>query len=159
MDLSGPTLQQVKESPNAWLSYALDTDTLIEGDVTEDRLKVASFGQIGNNGLFLVKMRLEGVDIGDGATSENLLRIFAVEGAEKLEKAAFSVKNVVVYIVQPNEGMVAFIVAPRNKGASYFFRARMREDCNGDGENGVIENPWYSDGGLTEPGPYWSQIL
>lgn len=159
MGLSGSTLLQVKESPNAWLSYALDTDTLIEGEVTEDRLKVASFGQIGNNGLFLVKMRLEGVDIGDGATTENLLRIFAVEGAEKLEKAAFSVKNVVVYIVQPNEGMVAFIVAPRNKGASYFFRARMREDCNGDGENGVIENPWYSDGGLTEPGPYWGQIL
>jgi hypothetical protein len=159
MGLSGSTLLQVKESPNAWLSYALDTDTLIEGEVTEDRLKVASFRQIGNNGLFLVKMRLEGVDIGDGATTENLLRIFAVEGAEKLEKAAFSVKNVVVYIVQPNEGMVAFIVAPRNKGASYFFRARMREDCNGDGENGVIENPWYSDGGLTEPGPYWGQIL
>jgi hypothetical protein len=165
LGLSGVTLDEVKASPNAWLSYILDTSSLIEGDVTEARLKVTSFEQLGKHCFFSIKMRLEGVDVGNGATVGNILRIFAVEGSDKLEKTTFSVANVLVHSVCSKDGTIEFIVTPRTKGASSFFRACMHEDGNG----AVIVGPWYGDKepapywmqqpGVTEPGPYWMQWL
>ena len=152
--LSGVTPQQVKDSPNAWLSYALDTDKLIEGEVTESRLKVTSFKLSGENNLFSIKLKLDGVDIGDAATVENLLKIFAVEGAKELSDDSFSVDNVALKVVQINEGEVEFIVMPRVKGNSYFFRARMRDNANGVGMN--IFSDKREKVQLWEGGPYWA---
>ena len=151
--LSGITLDNVNNSPNAWLSYALNTDKLIEGEVTESRLKITSFNLSDENNLFSIKLKLDGVDVGDAAAVENLLKIFAIEGAKELSDDSFSVDNVVLDVVQPNDGDVEFVVAPRKKDAVFFFRARLR-----DASNGIGMNVFHEKVQLWEGGPYWATM-
>jgi hypothetical protein len=134
MGLSNVTLLQLKKSPNAWISYALDTDKLIEGEVSESRLKISSFEQEIEKEICSVKLHIDGVDIGNDATVENLLRVFAIEGAPELDSNLFSVTNVVLTLAQPCEGSVEFVLTTKKRD-SFFFRARMRYDSNDIGKN------------------------
>ena len=154
LGLEGVTPEQVKASPNAWLSYALVTDKLIEGEVTESRLKVTSFKLSGENNLFSIKLKIDDVDVGDAATVENLLKIFAIEGTKELSGDSFSVNNLALDVVQINEGEVEFVVTPREKGSSFFFRARMRDHINGVGMNSFFDS--HEKVQLWEGGPYWA---
>ncbi len=155
LGLEGVTREQVKASPNAWLSYALVTDKLIEGEVAESRLKVTSFKLSGENNLFSIKLKIDDVDVGDAATEENLLKIFAIEGTKELSGDSFLVDNVALEVVQINEGEVEFIVTPREKGRSFFFRARMRDNINGVGMNSFSDSDEKVQ--LWEGGPYWAR--
>jgi hypothetical protein len=154
LGLAGVHLEQVKSSPNAWLSYALDADKLIEGEVTESRLKVTSFKLSGENNLFSIQLKIDDVDVGDAATVENLLKIFAIEGTKDLSDDSFSVNNLALDVVQINEGEVEFVVTPQEKGSSFFFRARMRDNINGVGMNSFSHK--LEKVQLWEGGPYWA---
>ena len=137
LGLEGVTPQQVKGSPNAWLSYALDADVLIaaapkEGDVVIDTFESAATGEA-----FEFTVKIDGIEVGDGALEANIRKVFDIEGAEKLVSdgvselgAGFSPDNVEVNAAAPENGKVKFSVAPKVEGGekpnSFFFRVKMK---------------------------------
>jgi hypothetical protein len=149
--LKGVSFDQIKTSPNAWLSYALDLPALIEGDMSEERLKVISFEPMENN-LFTIRLGLDGADTGDNADAGNLMRSFAVEGTQSLEEDGFSVTNVAVEAALPEAGAVTFAVAPRVESDSFFFRTRLLDGKNGVNMNGCPVSFDLGDGGVLPNG-------
>ena len=139
LGLAGVTAQEVKDSPNAWLSHALDTDALItaapkEGDVIIDTLESSS-----TDGAFEFAVKIDGIAVGDDALEANIRKVFDIEGAEKLVSdgvgelgVGFSSDNVEVNAAAPENGNVKFMVTPKGGGegsrrpASFFFRVKMK---------------------------------
>ena len=132
LNLEGVTPEEVKASPNAWLSYALNTDKLIiaapkEGDVVIDTFEIAA-----TEGAFEFTVKIDGIAVGDSALEANLKKVFDVEGAETLASggAGFSSDNVEVNVVAPENGNVKFTVTPKmgngEKPDSFFFRVKMK---------------------------------
>ena len=132
LGLEGVTAQEVKESPNAWLSYALDTDALIaaapkEGDVVIDTFEIAA-----TEGAFEFTVKIDGITVGENALGANLKKVFGIEGAETLASggAGFSTDNVEVNTAAPESGNVKFTVTPKKgngeKPDSFFFRVKMK---------------------------------
>ena len=134
--LLGTSQDQVKDSPNAWLSYVLDTGSLIEGAVSDERVKVEELAVGGESGIFDVKLRIADVSIGAGATVANLLRVFAVEGTASLTDEDFSVEKVSVSFGEPDNGTISLVVTPREASSAFFVRTRLRDQLNGDRMNG-----------------------
>ena len=134
-DTSGlptPREEAVKDSPNAWLSYAMDADKLIEGEITDGDLKVEAFTLSQESGLFDMKVRVADVSIGSGALLENLARTFVLEGTQSLTED-FSVENVTVEFSESNDGAVALSVLPNESNNNAFFvrpRLRNQPDIN-----------------------------
>lgn len=128
-------LKSVKNSPNAWLSYLFDSDVLIDGAMTDGRLRIESFMPDIDSGIMGMKVRISDADIGAGATVENLLNAFAVEGTASLAED-FSVEKVAVEIGAPEDGAATLSVLPREDVNSFFVRTRLRDQVNGDRRNG-----------------------
>ena len=149
--LKGVSFDQIKHSPNAWFSYALDLPVLIEGEMSEARLKMLSFESMENN-LFTIRFGLDGVDTENSAKVENILRSFAVEGTHSLEGGIFSVTNVALEAALPKDGAVMFAVAPRVESDSFFFRTRLLDGKNGVGMNGCSVTFDLGDGGVLPNG-------
>lgn len=118
--------QGLKESSNAWLSFALDSDTLIvntpkQGDLTIDDFKSSET----SSDAFDFELSVEGIAIGDGATADNLAEVFGVEGATTLN-GEFSADNVELSFETPIEGKVKCTARPKDATAtSFFMKANM----------------------------------
>lgn len=132
LNLEGVTPEEVKASPNAWLSYALNTDKLIiaapkEGDIVIDTFEIAA-----TEGAFEFTVKIDGIEVGDNALGANLRKVFDIEGTETLANggAGFSTDNVEVNTATPESGNVKFSVTPKmgngEKPDSFFFRVRMK---------------------------------
>ena len=103
--------QQIKDSENAWLSYALDAQELIvnlpeQGDVTITSIAPVSGGVLG------LVVAVDKIKIGLFATEENLREVFGIMGSKALKGDWFDDKNVSVKSVAPQEDGVRFIVEP-----------------------------------------------
>ena len=131
----GLNLQNVKDSPNAWLSYALDADKLIEGEIADGDLRVESFTPGGEDGIFDMKVRVADASLGPAAALENLVRAFVVEGTPSLTDV-FSVEKVAVEFGEPENGAATFSILPREIGNAFFVRTRLRNHANSDRGNG-----------------------
>ena len=135
LGLEGVTPQQVKDSAYSWLSFALDTDKLIEGEIADGDLRVEAFTYGGLNGIFDMKVRVADISLGPAAALENLIRAFVVEGAPSLTDV-FSVEKVAVEFGEPDDGAVTFSILPREIGNAFFVRTRLRNQVQGEKGNG-----------------------
>ena len=133
--LSGVTLQQVKDSPVSWLSYALGCKALIAEEPKEGDLVIEGFGNGAADGKFELVASVDGVSVGDGAADANLRKVFEVEGASAIERSngienGFSADNVELSVAEPSGGKVKFTVTPKVEGGKlpdrFFFKVKMK---------------------------------
>ena len=139
LNLESVTPEQVKSSPNAWLSFALDTDALIAAAPTEGDIVIYTFESMANAGTFEFAVKLDGIEVGENALEVNLKKVFDIEGAVTLasDGAGFSSDNVEVNAAAPENGNVKFTVTPKmengelgtgngEKPNSFFFRVKIK---------------------------------
>ena len=115
LGLKDTTEAEVKQSPLSWLSYALDTDKLISSNPKEEDLKINDFKPMHNvaeDGAieFELCASIDEIKIGDGATKDNLNKIFKIWGAETLEGLMNKEtrQEVEPSTAEPSEGKVKF---------------------------------------------------
>ena len=132
LGLEGVTPDAVKASPNAWLSYALDTDALIAAAPKEGDVVIDTFESAATDGEFEFTVKLDDIEVGENALGANLRKVFDIEGAETLANggAGFSTDNVEVNTAAPESGNVKFTVTPKMEKDqmpdSFFFRVKMK---------------------------------
>lgn len=119
-------MQRVKDSPHAWLAFALDSEILIESAPVNSDLKVDKFEAQKTAHAFDFTIRIDGVRVGDGATADNLARVLGIEGAEVLDADKFAFENVDVSFRAPKDGNVLLRACPKDgRNPAFFMRARM----------------------------------
>ena len=134
LGLVGVTPEQVKSSPNTWLSFALDMDALIAAAPKEGEIVIDTFESAATDGTFEFTVKIDCITVGDNALEANIRKVFNIEGAEKLASggAGFSPDNVEVNAVVAENGNVKFTVTPKGgalgttRPASFFFRVKMK---------------------------------
>lgn len=132
LGLADVTPQKVKDSPNAWLSYALDADALIAAAPKEGDVVIDTFESAATDGAFEFTVRIDGIVVGDGALETNIRKVFDIEGAEKLDMGneRWDMSNVEVNAAASVNGNVKFTVTPKMEGGekpnSFFFRVKMK---------------------------------
>ena len=132
LGLTGVIPEQVKASPNAWLSFALDTDALITAAPKEGDVVIDTFESAATDGAFEFTVKIDGIEVGENALEANIGKVFDIEGAENLAigEAGFSPDNVEVNAAAPENGNVKFTVTPKmgngEKPKSFFFRVKMK---------------------------------
>ena len=123
---------EVKSSPNAWLSYALDADRLIAAAPKEGDIVIDTFKSTATAGAFEFTVKIDGIEVGDNAFEANIRKVFDIEGSEKLVSGdvGFCSDNVEVNASAPENGNVKFTVTPKmengEKPNSFFFRVKMK---------------------------------
>ena len=134
-DDAAAKLAATMSSPNAWLSYALDTAGLIAAEPKEGDLVIEGFGNGAADGKFELVASVDGVSVGDGAADANLRKVFEVEGASAIMRSngienGFSADNVEISAAEPSVGKVKFTVTPKVEGGktpdSFFFKVKMK---------------------------------
>lgn len=122
------TPQQVKASPQAWLSYALDADTLIAEAPQSEDVKIDEFkAETSTPGEFNLSVSVENVTIGENAKTENLAKVFGIEGATSLDGNGFSSENVGIEFGKPVDGKVKLKATPKDKSVkSFFMRVKVK---------------------------------
>ena len=122
----------MKESPNAWLSFALDANGLIAAVSKEGDVVIDAFGSATTDGSFEFTVKIDGIEVGDNALESNIRKVFDIEGAKTLVSGGvgFSSDNVEVNAAAPKNGNVKFTVTPKMEGGenpnSFFFRVKMK---------------------------------
>ena len=124
VDAKGLDHRTVKDSPHAWLSYALDADGLIEKQFKSEDLTIVSFRPLGNGSYALV-VELKGVEIGADATAENLSRVFSVEGASALKAESFTSESVNATFGVTADGKLSVVATPKSAASALFMRVCM----------------------------------
>lgn len=109
--------EAVKACPNAWLSYALNTATLIEGGLQDGDVKVEEFKPTA--GAFDLTVSIRNITVGDGATAANLTKVVSVVGGETLD--SFETGNVEIVLAAPVDGKVRLSVKPTVAAPRSFF--------------------------------------
>jgi len=122
----------VMAAPNAWVSFALGSETLLEAAPTDEDLTVEAFEpKSGEDGKFDFTVSVKDVEVGGAAQSdaqkervkENLKAVFGLEGTTSLDDGAkpFSSGNVDITFGVPEDGKVKFTAGPKDAGAKTFF--------------------------------------
>lgn len=134
LNLESVTTEEVKASPNAWLSYAFNTDKLIIAAPKEGDVVIDTFESTATEGVFELTVKIDGIAVGDNVLEANIKKVFDIEGAEKLasDGAGFSTDNVEVNAAALENGNVKFTVTPKGGAlgtthpTSFFFRVKMK---------------------------------
>ena len=122
------TPKEVKDSLNAGISYALDTDALIAAAPQEGDLTIGGFTQGSSAGVFDLSVSISGITVGDNAAAANLEKVFGVEGAGSLNESEFKEENVDIEFSKPEGGKVKIKATPKDPTAKQFFmRVRMKQ--------------------------------
>lgn len=126
----------VKSCDVAWLSYALGVDAPIGHEITSNDVHVASFGVADGGAAWSFEVEIDGVNIGGGTIADerlkaNLKKVLGLEGAARLDEAAFSSENVDFEIGTPKDGKATFTAKPRDAakgdGGAFFMRVRVNQ--------------------------------
>ena len=132
LGLEGVTREQVKASPNAWLSYAFDMEALLASAPKEGDVVIDTFESTATEGVFEFTVKIDGIAVGDNALEANIKKVFDIEGVEKIGSGGvgFSSDNVEFNAAAPVNGNVKFTVTPKmekdQKPDSFFFRVKMK---------------------------------
>jgi len=113
--------QGVMNADNAWMSYALGQDTLLDVAPTDEDLSVETFEPAAESGKFDFTVSVKDIEIGSEAVKENLKKVFGLEGASTLDGAAFSSDKVDIEFGTPVDGKVKFTAGPKDASAGAFF--------------------------------------
>ena len=112
----------VKEAPNAWLSFALDADKLI--DPKQGDLKIGNL-MTSSDGTIEMTFELDGVEIGPAA--ENYIRqVFDIVGASSLNESKFSGENIAFELKRTSSGKVKATIVPKDSLPTFFMKVRMK---------------------------------
>lgn len=128
---TGLSHKDVKESPNAWLSYALDAPGLIgkKSKVVRDDIVL---GALDDSSVAMGNMAfafgIDGAEIGEEAELDD---VFSVEGTTTLEDSAFTDANLTATLTRTDDGKVNITVSPPKDvngkiPAAYFFRVKLK---------------------------------
>ena len=123
---------EVKSSPNAWLSYALDADELIAAAPKEGDIVIDTFESAETDGAFEFTVKIDGIEVGDNALEANIRKVFDIEGSEKLVSGGtwFNSDKVELNAAVPENGNVKFTVTPKMENGenpnSFFIRVKMK---------------------------------
>ena len=119
-------LQAVKDSPNAWLSYALDTEKLIATKPGQGDVEIEEFKPAKELGRYNFTVNVKNIGVGPGTLGDNLNKIFGVVGASTLADDAFTSDNVNVVFGVPENGKIKCTAEltdePKN---SFFMKIKM----------------------------------
>jgi len=118
----------VKNSSNAWLSFALGSEVLIETAPTDGDLKVDTFEPATESGKFDFTVSVKDVEIGSEAAADNLKKVFGLEGGTTLDTGGLSSANVDITFGTPVNGKVKFTAGPNAKNANaktFFMKVKM----------------------------------
>ena len=124
--------QAVKDSPRAWLSFALGADRLVPDVLTSDDIKIKSFAPMAEGGKFTFEVSVANVDIGGGNVEKgtviaNLKKVFEIEGAKKLSPDTFTPDGIEVVFDVPANGNARVVVAPpADADDVYFMRVKVK---------------------------------
>ena len=117
--------QRVKDSIHAWLSFALDADTLIVNAPKLGDLKIEEFKPNATSGAFDFEVSVENIFIGEGATAANLAEIFGIEGSTT-PNGDYSSNDVELSFGTPENGRVKCAAKPKDAtNPSFFMKVRM----------------------------------
>lgn len=117
---AGVPLKAVKASPCSWQSFALAAPELMQGEITDEDLKVEEFKPSSESGKFDFTVSVKDVTVGSEAVEENLKQVIGLEGAESLGEV-FKSENVAIKFGQPEDGKLKFTAEPKNAEAKSFF--------------------------------------
>lgn len=118
--------QAVKDSPYAWLSYALDSSVLLSAAPEQGDLVIAAFSKNATTACFDFALSVEGIEVGAKASAENLAEIFELEGSSDVDGPYSSAKLSLTFGT-PADGKVRVSVKPEDPTAERFFmKAKMR---------------------------------
>ena len=117
---AGVPLKAVKASPCSWQSFALAAQELMQGEITDEDLKVEEFKPSSESGKFDFTVSVKDVTVGSEAVEENLKQVIGLEGAESLGEV-FKSENVAIKFGQPEDGKLKFTAEPKNKDTKSFF--------------------------------------
>ena len=112
---------EVKASPNAWASFAVDSAALLAKMPTDGDLKVEEFKPSATSGSFDFTVSVKDVTIGDKASGDNLKKLFGLEGTSSLGAEGFSSESVAIEFGLPVDGKLKFTAEPNDKTSSSFF--------------------------------------
>lgn len=121
----------MKESPNAWLAYALDAPGLIAkpSAVAKEDFTIEAGSSVAEEpGKMAFDFGIDGVTIGEEA---ELDEVFAITGAATLEEGAFTESGVTALLERTSDGKVSVSVEPPKDGNgkipdTYFFRVKLK---------------------------------
>ena len=117
----------VKASPCAWLSYALDSASLIGSAPAAEDVRITAFVPSVAGNTFDMSVSVAGVSVGGKATAENLGTVFAVEGAAAPDENLFGTNGVAAAFGVPADGQVRLSVSPEDASANgFFFRVKLK---------------------------------
>lgn len=117
--------QAVKDSAHAWLSFALDVNTLIAIPPKHGDLKIDTFKPSATSGAFDFEVSIKDIAVGDGATAANLAEIFGIEGSSTLN-GDYSSDAVELSFGTPTNGKVKCTARPKDATKpSFFMKVRM----------------------------------
>ena len=126
------TLAMVKKSPNAWLSFALGAETLIDKELSSGDVRIESFSPDVGSGQFAFEVSVNGVAIGSGSVAEtvlkaNLKKVLGIEGSTSLSSDAFSPDNIEITFDTPQNGKARLTATPpADVGNAFFMRVKVR---------------------------------
>jgi len=116
----------VASSQNAWLSFALGCEKLIDRILTNGLMKVEKFEPTSTSGSFEFTIGIDDVVVGSEASKENLKKVFGIEGGTTLD--TLSSANVDVIFGTPENGKVKLTASPNSDNAdakSFFMKVKM----------------------------------
>lgn len=121
----------VRDSTNAWLSYALDAPGLINKSsavAKEDFTFAAGSAVAEEPGKMTFDFGIDGVTIGEEA---ELDEVFVITGAETLEESEFTELGVTALFARTSDGKVSVVAEPPKDDNgkipdTYFFRVKLK---------------------------------
>ena len=117
----------VKDSPYAWLSYAMACKSLIVDGPKDGDVKIEGFRYAAADGNFELVASVDGIWVGNGATDANLRKVFAVEGTAAIGDCAFSERAIEIKCANSENGKVRLTVAPKGeKPLQFFFKVKLK---------------------------------
>ena len=118
--------EAVKASPNAWLSFALGSSTLIADEPVDGEVTIDSIGTISSDGTMAFTVSIEDIAVGNGALEENPKKVFNIEGTTSIgDSSSFSSDNVEIHLAEPVDGKVKFTVSPKGSPNTFFIRSKL----------------------------------
>ena len=118
--------KDVKESPNAWLAYVLDSPELIakEGAVENKDFKVDKLDMLnGSAGGMDFTFGIEDTVVGEEAEIDEA---FEIEGSETLDDSSFSTDGLQFSLDRTADGRVKATVTPPSGKTTYFIRVKIK---------------------------------
>jgi len=127
----------VMAAENAWISYALGSDTLLQSAPTDADLSVEAFEATATAGRFDFSVSVNNVAVGGAAQTDaqkecvkaNLKEVIGLEGGTDLTAEGMSSKNVDITFDVPEDGKVKFTAGPSADKADvdvFFMRVRVK---------------------------------